>query len=107
MQLPTEYFCQVLGKWRKYSSCLYRNSGDSLNTAEENMLELYCDKLRMTDGLDVLELGCGWGSFTLFAVRPVFYASAFSAYGRFDNSLFRAYCIALWSQICIMAQYHT
>ena len=31
--------------------------------------EMYCDKLRLTDGLDVLELGCGWGSFSLFAVR--------------------------------------
>lgn len=33
--------------------------------------EMYCDKMKLTDGMTVLELGCGWGSFTLFAVsRP-------------------------------------
>ena len=38
MQLPTEYFCRVLGKWNKYSSCLYKTETDSLQDAEENML---------------------------------------------------------------------
>ena len=38
MQLPTEYFDKVLGRWKKYSSCLYRDVKDDLDTAEENML---------------------------------------------------------------------
>ena len=42
MQLPTEYFDHVLGKWKKYSSCLYRDSKDDLVTAEENMLGAVC-----------------------------------------------------------------
>lgn len=33
--------------------------------------ELYVDKLQLADGMSVLELGCGWGSFTLFAVRSI------------------------------------
>lgn len=69
VQLPTEYFCQVLGRWRKYSACLYRDPGDTLDEAEENMLQLYCDELHLTDNLELLDLGCGWGSFTLYAVR--------------------------------------
>ena len=32
--------------------------------------ELYCDQLALQDGESVLDLGCGWGSFTLYAVRP-------------------------------------
>lgn len=38
MQLPTQYFDHVLGKWKKYSSCLYRDAKDDLDTAEESML---------------------------------------------------------------------
>ena len=41
MQLPTEYFCTVLGRWRKYSCCLYRTLSDSLDEAEENMLGVH------------------------------------------------------------------
>ena len=71
MQLPTEYFCQVLGKWRKYSACLYRDPSDTLDQAEENMLQLYCDELHLSDELEVLDVGCGWGSFSLYAVRSM------------------------------------
>lgn len=66
-ELPTEYFDKVLGRWKKYSSCLYRDVRDDLDTAEENMLELYCDKLKIQDGMKILDVGGGWGSFTLFA----------------------------------------
>jgi hypothetical protein len=41
VQLPTEYFCQVLGRWRKYSACLYRDKRDTLDQAEENMLRAH------------------------------------------------------------------
>eukprot|EP00892_Ulva_mutabilis_P005751 jgi/Ulvmu1/3548/UM166_0002.1 len=68
-ELPTEYFDKVLGKWKKYSSCLYRDAKDDLVTAEESMLELYCDRLQIQDGMKVLDVGGGWGSFTLFAAR--------------------------------------
>jgi cyclopropane fatty-acyl-phospholipid synthase-like methyltransferase len=38
MQLPSEYFTTVLGKWKKYSSCYYMADDDTIDTAEENML---------------------------------------------------------------------
>lgn len=38
VQLPTEYFTTVLGKWRKYSACYYLGDDDNIDTAEENML---------------------------------------------------------------------
>ena len=66
MQLPTEYFLLCLGKHLKYSSCLYNSPKDSLDQAEANMLSLYCQRAELSDGQDVLELGCGWGSLSLF-----------------------------------------
>ena len=41
----------------------------SLNTAEENMLKLYVERLGIQNHQRVLDLGCGWGSFTLFAAE--------------------------------------
>mmetsp|Transcript_7143 Transcript_7143/g.12310 ORF Transcript_7143/g.12310 Transcript_7143/m.12310 type:complete len:358 (+) Transcript_7143:63-1136(+) len=66
-EVPTEYYLMVLGKHLKYSSCLYKNPTDTLSEAEANMLALYCQRAELVDGQDILELGCGWGSFSLFA----------------------------------------
>ena len=41
LQLPTEYFTTVLGKWRKYSACYYTGDNDTIDQAEENMLRAY------------------------------------------------------------------
>ncbi|KAF8068348.1 (S)-coclaurine N-methyltransferase [Scenedesmus sp. PABB004] len=65
-EVPTEYFQMVLGRHLKYSCCLYNSPADSLDTAERNMLALYCARARLSDGQAVLELGCGWGSLSLF-----------------------------------------
>ena len=56
----------VLGKRLKYSSSLY-NSGDvTLDQAEEAMLRLTCERAKLADGQHILELGCGWGSLSLW-----------------------------------------
>ena len=55
-----------LGKHLKYSSCLYNTPRDTLDLAEANMLSLYCQRADLSDGQAVLELGCGWGSLSLF-----------------------------------------
>ncbi|KIY97831.1 cyclopropane-fatty-acyl-phospholipid synthase [Monoraphidium neglectum] len=68
-ELPTEYFTAVLGTHRKYSSCLYNSPRDSLDKAEANMLALYCVRAGLREGQDILELGCGWGSLSLFVAR--------------------------------------
>ncbi|GMH32304.1 hypothetical protein BSKO_00138 [Bryopsis sp. KO-2023] len=65
-EVPTEYFKLCLGKWLKYSSCYYKSDSDTLDQAEENMMSMYCTRAKLEDGQNILELGCGWGSLTLF-----------------------------------------
>ncbi len=65
-ELPSEFFTLVLGRHRKYSSCYFDPGVDSLDTAEARMLALTCERARLQDGEDILELGCGWGSLTLW-----------------------------------------
>lgn len=43
----------------KYSSCLYPTGKETIEQAEELMLESYCEKAKLTDGIDILDLGCG------------------------------------------------
>ena len=65
-ELPPAFFSQVLGPRRKYSSCLYPDGVTTLAGAEEAMLDLTCRRAGLEDGMDILELGCGWGSLTLW-----------------------------------------
>lgn len=68
-ELPSEFFHLCLGPQLKYSSCYYPRGDESLAEAEEAMLRLYGDRAELVDGQDVLELGCGWGSLTLWMAR--------------------------------------
>lgn len=65
-EVPTEFYKFCLGKHLKYSCCLYREGVTDLDTAERDMLELTCRRAELRDGQDILELGCGWGSLSLF-----------------------------------------
>jgi cyclopropane-fatty-acyl-phospholipid synthase len=65
-ELPTEFFQAVLGPHLKYSACYYDAPTDSLDAAEARMLALTCERARIADGERVLELGCGWGSLSLW-----------------------------------------
>jgi cyclopropane-fatty-acyl-phospholipid synthase len=65
-EVPPEFFKRVLGKRMKYSSCLYGPGVQSLDEAEEAMLALTCERAKLVDGQKILELGCGWGSLTLW-----------------------------------------
>jgi len=65
-ELPPRFFERVLGPRMKYSSGYYRTPTDSLAQAEEQMLALTCERADLKDGQDILELGCGWGSLTLW-----------------------------------------
>jgi cyclopropane-fatty-acyl-phospholipid synthase len=65
-ELPPEFFGCVLGPHRKYSSCLYRNESDTLEQAEVHALTETCAHADLRDGQDILELGCGWGSLSLW-----------------------------------------
>jgi cyclopropane-fatty-acyl-phospholipid synthase len=65
-EVPTAFFRCCLGSRLKYSGCLFPTGTESLDAAEEAMLALYVDRARIRDGQDILELGCGWGSLSLY-----------------------------------------
>lgn len=65
-EVPTEFFCQVLGPRMKYSCALWDTGCPDLAAAEEAMLELTCERAEIADGMEILELGCGWGSLALW-----------------------------------------
>jgi cyclopropane-fatty-acyl-phospholipid synthase len=65
-EIPAEFFDLVLGPQRKYSSCLYDEGVESLAAAEERALEVSAEHAALADGQRILELGCGWGSLSLW-----------------------------------------
>jgi cyclopropane-fatty-acyl-phospholipid synthase len=65
-ELPPPFFQAVLGKHLKYSSGYYEPGTASLDVAEEAMLGITVQRACLKDGDRILELGCGWGSLTLF-----------------------------------------
>jgi cyclopropane-fatty-acyl-phospholipid synthase len=65
-ELPARFFELCLGQRLKYSGCLFTRGDESLDDAEEAMLALYGERAQLADGQDILELGCGWGSLTLW-----------------------------------------
>jgi cyclopropane-fatty-acyl-phospholipid synthase len=65
-EVPAEFFMQVLGPQAKYSSCYWGDEVRHLAGAEQRALEITCERAALHDGLEILELGCGWGSLTLF-----------------------------------------
>jgi cyclopropane-fatty-acyl-phospholipid synthase len=65
-EMPPDFFRLVLGKRLKYSSCYWPRGVRSLDDAEEAMLDLTCRRAGIEDGMDVLELGCGWGALSLW-----------------------------------------
>lgn len=65
-EVPAEFFALVLGKNRKYSSCYYPTGRESLDTAEDLMLAETAGMARLENSQKILELGCGWGSLSLY-----------------------------------------
>jgi cyclopropane-fatty-acyl-phospholipid synthase len=65
-ELPPGFFSRCLGPRLKYSGCYYPTGRETLAQAEDAMLTLYGERAELADGQDILELGCGWGSLTLW-----------------------------------------
>lgn len=68
-EAPPEFFRHVLGPRLKYSCCLYESAETTLSAAEEAMLRLTCERAGLADGQRILELGCGWGSLSLWMAQ--------------------------------------
>ncbi|OQW53545.1 MAG: cyclopropane-fatty-acyl-phospholipid synthase [Proteobacteria bacterium SG_bin9] len=68
-EVPAAFFAKVLGPNRKYSSCFYKNDASTLQEAEEEALRQTVDHADLHDGQAILELGCGWGSLSLWMAR--------------------------------------
>ena len=68
-EVPAEFFLNCLGPQLKYSSALYRNPGDTLAEAEEHGLRETAEHADLADGQHILELGCGWGSLSLWMAK--------------------------------------
>ena len=65
-EVPTRFYQLCLGKRLKYSSALFPTGSETLDEAEEEMLALTCERAELANGQRILELGCGWGSLTLW-----------------------------------------
>ena len=68
-EVPPDFFEQVLGKHLKYSSGYWPNGIDTLDQSEKAMLEITCQRADLKDGMNILELGSGWGSLTCFMAK--------------------------------------
>jgi cyclopropane-fatty-acyl-phospholipid synthase len=68
-EVPAAFFAHVLGPNRKYSSCFYKEPKSTLQEAEEEALRQTVEHADLGNGQAILELGCGWGSLSLWMAR--------------------------------------
>jgi len=68
-EVPAEFFRLHLGPRLKYSCCLYGPQARTLAQAEDAMLELCAQRAGLADGQRILDLGCGWGSLSLWLAQ--------------------------------------
>ena len=65
-EVPTEFYKYVLGSRMKYSGGYWKEGVENFDQSEEDMLALSCERAELKNGHSVLELGCGWGSMSLY-----------------------------------------
>jgi cyclopropane-fatty-acyl-phospholipid synthase len=70
-EMPAAFFAHVLGPNWKYSCCFYKEPKSTLREAEEEALRQTVEHADVTDGQSILELGCGWGSLSLWMARQL------------------------------------
>lgn len=68
-EVPAEFFLKVLGPYLKYSCGYWPSSRTTFDESETAMLELYCERAQLRDGMKIVDLGCGWGSVALFLAQ--------------------------------------
>ncbi len=97
-EVPAAFFRSVLGPHLKYSSALFPPGVHTLADAERAMLDLTAERAEVRDGMRVLDLGCGWGSFTLFLLQrfPAVQVVAVS-----NSHSQREYILARARELCV------
>jgi len=65
-EVPAKFYDLALGPRKKYSSGLWPSPQTTFEESEVHMLELYCERAGVKDGMRIVDLGCGWGSLTLY-----------------------------------------
>jgi len=65
-EVPADFFAHVLGPHRKYSCCYWEPACKTLEQAEKSALSHTCSQAELANGQRILELGCGWGSLSLW-----------------------------------------
>jgi len=68
-EIPGEFFQTFLGPHMKYSCCYWLKDTKNIEDAENNMLELVASRAEIQNGQKILDLGCGWGAFSLWAAE--------------------------------------
>lgn len=68
-EVPPGFFRRMLGPRLKYSCCFFEDRDSTLAEAENAALQTTCQRAQIQDGMKVLELGCGWGSLTLWMLE--------------------------------------
>ncbi len=87
-EVPPAFFENALGKHLKYSSGYWPSGIDTLDDSEFAMLELSAKRAELSDGIDILELGCGWGSLTLYMAKEFPNSSITAVSNSKDQRLF-------------------
>jgi cyclopropane-fatty-acyl-phospholipid synthase len=64
-EVPAAFYDLSLGPKKKYSSGLWPNKNTTFEESEVAMLDLYCERAQLEDGMSIVDLGCGWGSLSL------------------------------------------
>ncbi|MBD3671483.1 MAG: class I SAM-dependent methyltransferase [Gammaproteobacteria bacterium] len=68
-EVPTEFYLKALGPHLKYSCCYWPDGTQDIEAAEQAALRISCERAGIEDGMEILELGCGWGSLTLWMAQ--------------------------------------
>jgi cyclopropane-fatty-acyl-phospholipid synthase len=64
-EVPAAFYDYSLGPCKKYSSGIWPTAKTTFEESEIAMLDLYCERAQLEDGMHIVDLGCGWGSLTL------------------------------------------
>jgi cyclopropane-fatty-acyl-phospholipid synthase len=65
-EVPAAFYSEVLGRNRKYSCCYWPTGVEDLDSAEDAALQVTAERAGIEDGMKILDLGCGWGSLSLW-----------------------------------------